>query len=230
MGVHFSEQWIEHDYNPFILFDASGKVKSLNQEAQYLLGEVSTKEIFDIAGAYASISFGFKTTILDLEFGAYKFYGITVGYESEEEIGVKLYKYPTQKFSTLQEYGEPINIYTLLDLCISAASTAQATQFKKEFDPTFPELRLQINGFTKLLNKAYASFKTAPIITTKLALKTGEHIRFDGKKYPIFTILVQGESRDRQLEIDMQTIAKTVNCMIHFKHGQIIITSPLIGT
>ncbi|MBN2964779.1 hypothetical protein JWV37_08295 [Sulfurospirillum sp. T05] len=227
--MQFLEKWIEHDYNPFIIFDANGKVKSLNQEAQYLLGEVSTKEIFDIAGAYAAITYGFKTTILDLEFGSYRFYGITVGYESEEEIGVKLYKYATQKFSTIAEYGEPVNIYTLLDLCISATSTGQNTQFKKEFDPTFPDLRLQIDGFTKLLNKTYASFQHAPKITTKLSLKTGEHIRFKEKKYPIFTILVEGEGRDRRFELDAQAIAKTINCIVHFKEEQIIITSPLIS-
>ncbi|MBE0495031.1 MAG: hypothetical protein IBX45_01340 [Campylobacterales bacterium] len=227
--MQFLEKWIEHDYNPFIIFDASGKVKSLNQEAQYLLGEVSTKEIFDIAGAYAAITYGFKTTILDLEFGSYRFYGITVGYESEEEIGVKLYKYATQKFSTIQEYGEPVNLYTLLDLCISATSTGQNTQFKKEFDPTFPDLRLQIDGFTKLLNKTYASFKHASKITTKLSLKTGEHIRFKEKKYPIFTILVEGEVRDRRFELDIQTIAQTINCIVHFKEDQAIITSPLIS-
>ncbi len=54
-----AEAWIEHDYNPFIVFDNSGKILSLNQEAQYLLGEVAHKKIFDIAQAYASMTYGF---------------------------------------------------------------------------------------------------------------------------------------------------------------------------
>lgn len=39
-----AEAWIEHDYNPFIVFDSNGKIISLNQEAQYLLGEVAHKK------------------------------------------------------------------------------------------------------------------------------------------------------------------------------------------
>jgi len=227
--VQFIEQWIENDYNPFIIFESSGRVKSLNQEAQYLLGEVSPKDIFDLAGTYATLTYGFKTTILDLEFGPYKFYGITVGYENEEEIGIKLYKYATQKFSTIAEHGEPVNIYALLDLCISATSTAKNIQFKKEFDPTFPDLRLNIDGFTKLLNKTYSSFQVASKITTKLSLKTGEYIRFGEKKYPIFTIIIEGESRSRHYEHDLESIAANINCLVRFKPNEIIITSPLIS-
>jgi hypothetical protein len=227
--VHFLEQWIENDYNPFIIFDSAGRVKSLNQEAQYLLGEVSSKEIFDLAGAYASLTYGFKTTILDLEFGPYKFYGITVGYENEEEIGIKLYKYASKKFSTVKDQGVPVNIYALLDLCISATSTAKNIQFKKEFDPTFPNLRLNVDGFTKLLNKTYLSFSTSSQVTTKLSLKTGEYIRFDKKKYPIFTIVVAGQERSHRYEHDLEAIANHVNCLVRFKPNEIIITSPLIS-
>ena len=227
--MSFLEQWVEHDYNPFIVFDSNGKVTSLNQEAQYLLGEVTPKEIFDIAGAYANITYGFKTTILDLEFGAYKFYAITVGYQDEHQIGIKLYKYATQKFTTIEEYGEPVNIYALLDLCISASSTFGSAVFRKEFDPTFPDLRLKIDGFTKLLNKTYQSYKMSSKITTKLALKTGEYIRFNQKKYPIFVITIEAEERDKTHESEIETIAQNINCLARFKAEQTIITSPLIS-
>jgi len=60
--VQFIEQWIENDYNPFIIFESSGRLKSLNQEAQYLLGEVSTKDIFDLAGTYATLTYRFKNS------------------------------------------------------------------------------------------------------------------------------------------------------------------------
>ena len=227
--MSFLEQWVEHDYNPFIIFDTNGKVISLNQEAQYLLGEVTPKEIFDIAGAYANITYGFKTTILDLEFGAYKFYAITVGYQDEHQIGIKLYKYATQKFTTIEEYGEPVNLYALLDLCISASSTSGSAVFRKEFDPTFPDLRLKIDGFTKLLNKTYQSYKGATKITTKLALKTGEYIRFNQKKYPIFTIVIEAEDRNISHENEIETIAQKINCLARFKAAQTIISSPLIS-
>ena len=36
----FDQQWIEFDFNPFVLFSSNGKIISLNTEAQYLLGAV----------------------------------------------------------------------------------------------------------------------------------------------------------------------------------------------
>ena len=63
----FEQQWLEYDYNPFILFDANGKIISLNAEAQFLLGNASAQELFKLCTSYASVSFGFKTTFLELE-------------------------------------------------------------------------------------------------------------------------------------------------------------------
>ncbi|MCK4737153.1 MAG: hypothetical protein KAT10_01230, partial [Sulfurimonas sp.] len=65
----FEQQWIEYDYNPFVLFSSKGKVISLNSEAQFLLGAITTDELFNLATTYANLSFGFKTTFIELEFG-----------------------------------------------------------------------------------------------------------------------------------------------------------------
>ena len=59
----FEQQWIEYDYNPFVLFSSNVKVLSLNSEAQFLLGFVTTEELFNLATTYANVSFGFKTTL-----------------------------------------------------------------------------------------------------------------------------------------------------------------------
>lgn len=90
----FEQQWIEYDYNPFILFNINGKILSLNSEAQFLLGSATTNELFDLAKAYANVTFGFKTTFVDLEFGRYKFFGLTIGYEDEDQIGLNSIKLP----------------------------------------------------------------------------------------------------------------------------------------
>ena len=66
------EAWIEHDYNPFILFDNNGKIISLNQEAHFLLGGDNQKKIFDIAQTFASMSYAFKTTIIDIKLHSHK--------------------------------------------------------------------------------------------------------------------------------------------------------------
>ena len=225
-----AEAWIEHDYNPFIVFDNNGKILSLNQEAQYLLGEVAHKKIFDIAGAYASMTYGFKTTIIDIAFGSYKFYAITVGYDDESTIGIKLYKSATKKFANVEEYGDSANIYALLDLCISASSTNSSIKFRKEFDPTFPDVRLKIEDFMKLLTKVYQShLQASTTITTRLALITGEYIRFNNKKYPIFSISIKGEARDSNYEKSIEEIALKGNCTVHFEKDETIISAALVS-
>lgn len=224
------EAWIEHDYNPFIMFNENGRVISLNQEAQYLLGEVTNKEIFMLTKDYASHTYGFRTTALDLSFGSYKFYAIMVGYEDEKEIGIKLYKVSAKKFTNIEEYGEAVNIYTLLDLCISASSTNSTAKFTKEFDPTFPDIRLKISDFTKLLDKIYQSYKNSDNITTRLSLATGEYIKFDGKKYPIFTIKIKSENRDSNFEKDIEDIALKSNTVIRFQGNDTIINSAMVSS
>jgi len=121
-----------------------------------------------------------------------------------------------------------VNIYLLLNLCISATFTSRGIQFKKEFDPTFPGLHLDIDGFTKLLNKSFTSFQQAAKITTKLSLKMGEYIRFGKKKYPIFTIIVE-KNRPYHYKHDLESIAAKIDSIARFKPNEIILTSPLIS-
>ena len=226
--MSLSEAWIEHDYNPFILFNEEGKVKTLNKEAQYLLGETNAKEIFELTQTYASYSFGFKTTILDTTYGSYKFYAITVGYENEKEIGIKLYKTAGRKFINTNEHGDTVNIYALLDLCISASSTRIKAKFTKEFDPTFPEVKLKIDSFSKLLEKIYQSCSQATYINTKLSLITGEYIKYDDKKYPIFSICITSDNRDSHYEKELETISLKSNTIIRFHKNSTILNSPMI--
>lgn len=192
----FEQQWMEYDYNPFILFSSNGKIKSLNAEAQFLLGAVTAREIYELVTSYASVNFGFKTTFIDLEFGRYKFFGLTVGYENEEEVGIKLYQAPSFKLNKPKPAGELTNIYTLVDLCISTNSISSHTDYKKDFDPTIPEIIINSNSFIKLLNKVYACFHENDSIKTKIFYRTGEHIKFEEKKYSLFSIQVKAENLD----------------------------------
>jgi hypothetical protein len=226
--TQFYEQWLDNDYNPFVLFDSNGKIVMINQEAQYLLSQVFAKELFDMANVYANVTFGFKTTLFDFRFGESLYYGITVGYLDDTHIGIKLYKTPVKRFVSFKESGEFINIYSLLDLCISAASISRKIVFKKDFDPTFPELKLQIEKFTQLVSKVFDSHKDAASITTKLAVKTGEYIKFNDKRYPIFLLSIEGGERDASKERTIEQLAQGINCTIYFKARETIISSPMI--
>lgn len=224
----FEQQWIEYDYNPFILFSSSGKIVSLNNEAQYLLGSVDKSILFEIATTHASTSFGFKTTFLELEFGRYKFFGVTIGYENESEIGIRFYQQPTINFSAPKPTGQLTNVYTLIDLCVSTNSIGSNITFDKDLDPTIPEIRLHPDRFIKLLDKIYASFKENETIMTKLFYRVGEHIKFDSKKYSLFTIEVSGENFCKKFSSEIEMLAKKNDLYSSFTENCVSINIPMI--
>jgi len=223
----FEQQWIEYDYNPFILFSSEGKVLSLNSEAQFLINSFNAKEIFELATTYASVNYGFKTTFIDLEFGRYKFFGLTVGYENEDEVGIKLYQAPHFKLKDKKPIGELTNIYTLVDLCISTNSINSDIKFLKEFDPTIPEIIIDSNDFIKLLNKIYSVFLENESIYTKIYYRVGEHVKFEDKKYSLFSIEISGEEKNRQKESELIALSKTSDISVHIDK-KITINLPMI--
>ncbi|EDZ62537.1 hypothetical protein SMGD1_2733 [Sulfurimonas gotlandica GD1] len=223
----FEQQWLEYDYNPFVLFSSNGKIISLNAEAQFLIGAASSHDLFELATAYANVSFGFKTTFLELEFGRYKFFALTVGYENEEEIGIKLYQSPSFKLNNPKPVGELTNIYTLVDLCISTNSINSNIKYTKEFDPTIPEIIINTNKFIKLLNKIYSCFEDNDKINTKIFYRVGEHIKFEGKKYSIFSIEIQAENMNQQKADELEVIASNTNFYIDMQK-KITINIPMI--
>ena len=225
----FEQQWIEYDFNPFILFDASGKIVSLNSEAQFLLGASSTSTLFEIATHHASQNFGFKTTFMDLEFGRYKFFGITVGYEDEEQLGIRLYQIPSYHFSKPKiDSGEIVNVYTLIDLCISSNSINSNAKFLKDLDPSIPDVRLNTNLFVKLLNRIYAASIENEQIMTKLFFRVGEHIKFDDKKYSLFSIAISASQIDKSKFSVIQQLADENSVSVEFKENLISLNIPLI--
>ncbi|WP_295055857.1 hypothetical protein [Sulfuricurvum sp.] len=224
----FDQQWIEYDFNPFILFNSNGKIVSLNTEAQYLLGAIEASAIYKIATTYANSSFGFKTTFLELEFGRFKFFGITVGYEDEEQIGIRLYQLPSFQFTAQKPDGQLVNVYTLIDLCISSNSIGSSTKYLKELDPTIPEIRLHTEIFIKLLNKIYISMGNNEKILTRLFFRVGEHIKFEGEKYSLFSIEISAESIIRKYLPEITHLAEENNLFIDQKENKITINVPMI--
>jgi hypothetical protein len=222
------QQWIEYDYNPFILFNSNGKIISLNAEAQFLLGSTTANELFELAKTYASINFGFKTTFIELEYGRYKFFGVTVGYEDEEQIGIKLYQTPSYKLNSIKPEGELINIFTIVDLCIATNSISSSSEFKKDFDPTIPDVIVDSNTLIKLLNKIYDCFKENDEIITKVYFRIGEHIKFNNKKYSIFSIAISAKKYNKDKIIELELLAKNSNFYIDIKDNNITINLPMI--
>ncbi len=222
------EEWVEQDYNPFILFDKDAKVLYVNKEAQFLLGTISHKEIFKLATSYAGLTYGFKTTIMDIEYDRYSFFGFTVGYQDDEKIGIKLYKKPIKSFALSKKDNTKANIYTLIDLSISSFLTRRSIEHKKILDPTFPEFYIDVDQFLKLLGKVYESFKNSPFITTKLSLLTGEYIVYKDKKYPILSLKIFGKNRDESEDNTLKRISSRFNASLNIKKESITILLPMV--
>jgi len=225
--MNFEQQWLEYDYNPFILFSSNGKIISLNGEAQFLLGAASTTELFELASSYANITYGFKTTFLELEFGRFKFFGLTVGYETEDEIGIKLYQAPSFKIDKPKPTGELTNVYALVDLCISTNSINSDIIFLKEFDPTIPEIIINANEFIKILNKIYLCFTDNKEVYTKIFFRVGEHIKFEEKKYSLFSISISAKDKNEKRVEELTNWAKSSSFFIEIKNS-ITINIPMV--
>ncbi|MFA6187745.1 MAG: hypothetical protein WC680_00545 [Sulfuricurvum sp.] len=224
----FDQQWIEYDFNPFILFSANGKVLSLNTEAQYLLGAADASVIYKIAMANANASFGFKTTFMDLEFGRFKFFGITIGYEDEEQIGIRLYQLPSFQFTKQKPEGNLVNVYTLIDLCISSNSIGSTIKYIKELDPSIPEIRLQTELFIKFLNKTYQAFKNNESVLTRLFFRVGEHIKYEGDKYSLFAIELSAPHFNHKYASELTRLAEDNNLYCEVRESKVIINIPMI--
>jgi len=223
----FEQQWIEYDYNPFVLFESSGKIKSVNAEAQFLLGAITPHELFNLATTYANVTFGFKTTFIELGFGRYNFFALTVGYENDDEIGIKLYQSPSFKLNNPKPTGELTNIYTLVDLCVSTISINSDITFKKEYDPTIPDIIIDSNSFIKIFNKIYSCFIDNKTIQTKIYYRIGEHIKFEEKKYSIFSIEVTANELNLEKANELEILAANTNFYLDIGN-KITINIPMI--
>jgi len=221
----FDQQWIEYDYNPFVLFSSNGKIVSLNAEAQFLLGTAKRSELFELATSYANKNYGFKTTFVNLEFGRYKFFGLTVGYENDEQIGVKFYQRPSINLNKPKPSGELTNIYTLVDLCISTNSINTNVKYIKDFDPTIPDLVINANEFIKLLNKIYSCCVDNEVITTKIYFRVGEHIKFEEAKYSLCSVEIKADNMQKINEF--KVFAETSSFMIDIRDS-IVINIPMV--
>lgn len=224
----YEQRLLEHDFNPFVLFSSDGKILSLNEQAQFIVTPFNSKELFELATTYASVSFGFKTTFMDLEFSQQKFFGLTVGYENENQIGIKLYQIPSFNKKNKKPTGELTNIYTLVDLCISTNSINSKTSFSKEFDPTIPEIIIDSNSFIKILNKIYSCFIENEIINTKIYYRVGEHIIFDTKKYSLLSVEVSGQTQDLSKISELQKMIDTSNTHVELQNKRTTINLPMI--
>jgi hypothetical protein len=223
-------EWIENDYNPFIMFSNSGSVIYANGVAELFLSYVNKQEIFNIATTYAKKDFGFKTTFIKLEFGKFSFYAIMVGYKNDEQIGIKLYQNPkiNNKKEDYQLPTQKTNIYVVIDLCISLIAINDGIKFENILDSTLPDFYIAQNEFIKLLRKIYEIFIKSNTIYTILKINIGEFILLNNSKYQLLNLSIKGDSMQKFNKNSLLNIAQKLKINLLFKSNKITLEIPLV--
>ena len=224
------KSFIEWDNNPFILFSNQGKILYLNNAAEILFGYVTKKELYDITLSYAPQSFGYKTTSLTLNYDAFLFHAITVGYENEEQISLRLYNMPRIKPTRKIEKDKLImtDINILLEANLALFRTKNANPLKLLTDQDLPEFKIDQNNFSKLLRKALNAFRASDSIDISLKLLFGQHVIIDGKKEAIAQLSIQANGRYTDTDDEIKSLAEISQIKSILKEHYIKLEIPLI--
>ena len=225
--MSFFEEWIELDLNPILSFSSTSKIIYSNSEAQFLLNRIKQKELFDLALSYAPKTFGAQTSYIDLNIKNYTFYAITVMYENEDEIHMKLYKSAmVKKENTLNIKNINVtNIFTLVDLAISTSKIKTDINFIKNYDPSIPEFKFDASSFIKTLNQIFDAFKGNKNVSCSILLKIGEYIKIDEKKYSLISVEI---STDKENDFSSLNIKENNSFILTKDDNKITIDLPLI--
>ena len=225
--MSFFEEWVELDLNPILSFSSSSKIIYSNSEAQFLLNRIKQKELFDLALTYAPKTFGALTSYIDLTIKNYTFYAITVMYENEDEIHMKLYKSAmVKKESKLNIKNiNSTNIFTLVDLAISTSKIKNNINFTKNYDPSIPEFKLDASSFIKTLNQIFDVFKDKENVSCSILLKIGEYIKIDNKKYSLISVEIASNEKS---DFSVLNIKETSSFILTSDENKVTLDLPLI--
>ena len=181
------ELFIEYDINPIIFFDNKGNVKYCNQEAEIFLSYVNVKEIFNFTLQNAPKDKGIKTIFKEIKFNDFKFKGYSIGYKSDEIIGVRFF-INTEKNQISIENLEKTNLLKLINFAIEYITLKQKTKFKIYPDLSFNEIYLKKKELLHILLEIFEKQSNIEIYTH---LKVGEYLKINQKKYPIIEIIIK---------------------------------------
>ncbi len=224
----FYEELIENDLNPYLLFYSNGKVKSYNKEAEFLLNFVSIKELFELAVSNASLNFGFTQKYISLKYNKQSYYAILVGYASEDEIALRLYKVVSNQPNTInQNKLKLVNIYSLIDLSKNSTLLSSSLKINELYDISIPEMKININDFLLCLNDCFAYFLDEVSISLQVQIKIGEYEIIDEKKYKIISLEFTSSSKV-DTNINLEIKATKANANLFINHNKLRLELPII--
>ncbi len=224
------QPFVEWDNNPFILFSNNSKILYLNNAAEILFGYVSKKELFDIALSYAPQTFGYKTTSIQLSYDSYLFYAVTIGYENEEQISLRLYSTPRAKPPKRIESSTltTTDINILLEANIALFKTTNSNTLKLLADQDLPAFKIDQNTFSKLLRKVLNAFRASDSINITLKLLIGQHVVIENKRKPIVQLAIHANGRYADKDREIELLASECQIKPLLKEHTIKLEIPLI--
>ncbi|HHH37124.1 MAG TPA: hypothetical protein ENK77_00720 [Epsilonproteobacteria bacterium] len=222
--------FVECDSSPFILFRNTGKILYLNSVAEILLGYVNQQELYDIAISYAPKDFGYKTTRLELQYDTFSFYAITVAYENEEQIGLKLYHRPRLDLENYQEMDKlPLtDINILLEANIALFKLHNGNNMELLADQDLPPCRIDQNQFSKLMRKTLHSFRASDSIRISLTLMVGEYVLIRNKPERIIQFMITANGRYTDNDKEIKSIAEHTNTTCLLKEHTVRLQVPFV--
>lgn len=224
------QAFVEWDNNPFILFSDQGKILYLNNAAEILFGYVSKKELYDIALSYAPQNFGYKTTSLTLNYDTFIFHAVTVGYENEEQISLRLYNTPRIKPSRKLETDKLIvtDINILLEANIALFRTKNSNPLQLLTDQDLPPFKIDQNNFSKLLRKVLDAFRASDSIDISLKLLFGQHVIIEDKKISLVQLSISANGRYADTDEEIHTLSAESQIKSILREHSIKLEIPLI--
>jgi len=181
------EIWIQKDINPFIVFDEKGKIKYVNDEAEYFLAFVNEREIFEFA--INNLKDKFITINGNFKFNKFEFSSVSIGYE-ENEIGIKLYKTLIPKTEIKTEGLTKINLFFILDFCRNYIFLDEEIEFEDEFDVDIPEFFANKKELINKINSILENFKQEKKLKFIVKFLIGEKIKVNNKYYSVIVIKI----------------------------------------
>lgn len=226
----FYEQLLENDLNPYLLFDSNGKVKSYNKEAEFLLNFVGVKELFELAVSNASTTFGFNQKYIPLKYNKQSYYAILVGYISENEIALRLYKVISNQTNTINsEKLKLVNIFSLIELSKNSTLLNSDLIIDEIYDVSIPEMKININDFLLCINDCFLYFSKQEKIILQVQIKIGEYEVINNKKYKIVALeFISDEKIEIEIESALEQKATKSNANIFFNHNKLKLELPMI--
>ena len=223
--------FIECDSSPFILFGNTGRILYLNTVAEILLGYVTQQELYDIAVSYAPRDFGDKTTRLDLQYNTFSFYAVTVAYENEEQIGLRLYHKPRLDTSNYEEMNKlpSTDINALLEANITLFKLQNENSLELLVDQDLPPCRIDQNRFSKLIRKSLHAYRASDSIQISLKLMVGEYVLIHGKRERIIEFRISANGRYADSDSEIRQIAHDINTTCILKEHSLRLQIPFIA-